>query len=193
MTEVNDASVVNGDFPGNRKRSMPGEPPKNLTFGKFGELTSQTIEQADLTPEERQRAYEMLRVQHAYLQILECLSYPVDPEGHTHDLNMLGPTKIAIAWTLALVGFRLSGPRFIKKRTFTAPGCYEDAHTWVDSREADTAEEALRPEHRADDANLPPDTRRLAAIRDGAAPMEMPATWHTAPKVTTSRVSREDA
>jgi hypothetical protein len=191
VTEVNDASVVNDSFPGNRKRSAPGKPPKKLKFGEHGELTAQTIEQLNLTPAERERAYEMLRAQHAYLQILDCLTYPVDPEGHTHDLNMLGPTKVAIAWTLALVGFRLTGPRLIKKRSFTAPGCYEDAHTWVDAREPDTAEAALRPEDRADDPNLPPDTRRLAAIRDGAAPMEMPATWHTTPKVTTSRIDRE--
>lgn len=193
MTEVYDASVPNDTFPGNRKRTVPGEPFKKLTFGPHGELTAQTIEQANLTPAERERAYEMLRVQHAYLQILDCLTYPVDPEGHTHDLNMLGPTKIAIAWTLALVGFRLTGPRMIKKRSFSAPGCYADAHTWVDAREPDTAEEALRPEHRADDHKLPPDVRRLAAIRDGAAPMEMPPGWHTAPKITTTRINREDA
>jgi hypothetical protein len=193
VTDVNDASVVNDSFPGNRKRSAPGEPPKNLQLGQYGELTARTIEQADLSAAERERAYEMLNAQHAYLQILDCLTYPIDPEGHTHDLNMLGPTKIAIAWTLALVGFRLSGPRLIKKRNFTAPGCYEDAHTWVDAREPDTARQALRPEHRADDPSLPPDTRRLAAIRDGAAPMEMPPAWHTNPKVTTSRIDREQA
>lgn len=193
MTEVSDASVVNDSFPGNRKRSTPGEPPPKLTFGNYGELTARTIEQADLTPAERERAYEMLKVQHAYLQILDCLTYPIDPEGHTHDLNMLGPTKIAIAWTLALVGFRATGPHLIKKRSFSAPGCYEDAHTWVDAREPNTAQEALRPEHKADDHTLPPDTRRLAAIRDGAAPMEMPPGWHTTPKVTTSRVDREQA
>ena len=59
MTEVSDASVVNDTFPGNRKRSEPGAPPKKLTFGQYGELTAQTIEQADLSPEERERAYEM--------------------------------------------------------------------------------------------------------------------------------------
>ena len=193
MTEVNDASVVNDSFPGNRKRSKPGEPPKRLAFGKHGELTARAIEQADLSPPERDRAYELLHAQNAYLQILDCLTYPIDPDGHTHDLNMLGPTKIAIAWTLALVGFRLSGPRLVKKRSFTAPGCYEDAHTWVDVREPDSAHEALRPEDQADDSSLPPDTRRLAAMRDGAAPMEMPPAWHTTPKVTTSRIDREQA
>ena len=190
MSEVNDATAsAAASFPGNRKRG----PVKPLTFGQYGELTVQTIEQADLTADERARAYEMLKVQHAYLQILECLSYPVDPEGHTHDLNMLGPTKVAIAWTLALVGFRLSGPQRIKKRSFTAPGCYQDAHTWVDAREPDAAEEALQPEDKASDPNLPPDTRRLAAIRDGEPPMEMPATWHTVPKVTRTTVRREEA
>ena len=189
MTEVSDASVANAEFPGNRKRKANPE----LTFGEWGELTDETIDQADLTDSERERAREMVRVQAAYLQILDCLSYPVDPEGHVHDLNMLGPTKIAIAWTLALVGFRMSGLQHIKKRGFDAPGCYEDAHTWVDARAPDTAEEALRPTDKADDPTLPPDTRRLAAIRDGAAPMEMPATWHTEISVITSNVPRGQA
>lgn len=193
MTDVSDASVTNDSFPGNRKRSAPGEQPKRLRLGQHGELTARSIEQANLSPAERERAYELLNAQNAYLQILDSLTYPIDPEGHTHDLNMLGPTKIAIAWTLALVGFRLSGPRLIKKRSFSAPGCYEDAHTWVDVRQPDNAQEALRPEDRSDDPSLPPDTRRLAAIRDGAAPMEMPPGWHTTPKITTSRIDREQA
>ena len=154
-----------------------------LKFGPHGQLTPETIQQADLTPAERERAYEMLEVQAAYLRILECLSYPVDPDGNVYDLNMLGPSKVAIAWTLALSGMRPTGPVYIKKRSFTAPGCYEDAHTWVDAREPDTAEDALQDHHRADDPNLPPDTRRLAAIRDGEPAMELPPIWNTVPQV----------
>lgn len=154
-----------------------------LPFGPHGELTQDTIDQADLTPAERERAYEMLEVQAAYLHILDCLSYPVDPDGNVHDLNMMGPTKVAIAWTLALAGLRPTGEAYIKKRAFTAPGCYEDAHTWVDIREPDTAEEALREHHQAGDPNLPPDTRRLAAIRDGESPMKLPPIWNTVPQV----------
>lgn len=186
MTEVSDASVTNRDFPGNRKRQAK----TTLTFGEMGELTPETIEQANLTPAERERAYEMVAVQAAYLQILDCLSYPVDPDGHVHDLNMMGPTRIAIAWTLALAGMRFSAPPHIKKRWFSAPGCYQDAHTWVDAREPDNAAEALRPEHRASDPNLPPDTRRLAALRDGEPPMDMPAGWHTEAKITRSIAPR---
>lgn len=182
MTQVNDASVTNRQMPGNRKRK--------LEFGKLGELTPKTIEQADLTPSEREHAYEVLRAQAAYLQILDCLSYPVDPDGHVHDLNMMGPTRVAIAWTLALVGFRMTGPQLIKKRSFSAPGCYEDAHTWVDVREPDVAE--LKPTDQADDPNLPPDTRRLAALRDGAAPMQMPETWKTEPQIIRTTVRRDE-
>jgi len=152
---------------------------KKLTFGEWGEITAETVEQADLTEAEKARAYEIAEVQAAYLDILDSLSYPVDPEGHVHDLSALAGSKVAIAWTLALVGFRKSGSSYIKKRAVHAPGVYADAHTWVDSRAPDRAEEELQPEHSAFDANLPPDTRRLAALRDGAAPPEMPAGWHT--------------
>jgi len=186
-----DSAGAGPEFAGNRKRGPANPTP--LQFGDHGELTARTIQQVDLTPEERERAYEMLKVQAAYLEILDCLSYPVDPDGHTHDLSALGPTKIAIAWTLALTGMRLSGPRYIKKRSFNVPGCYEDAHTWVDARQPDTAEQALRPEDRPEDASLPPDTRRLAAIRDGAAPLNMPPTWQTTPKIVWDNAPREES
>lgn len=162
-----------------------------LQFGKWGELTDQTIRQAELNEAERRRAYEMMEVQAAYLEILDCLAFPVDPEGHVHDLSALGASKIAIAWTLALNGFRRSGQRYIKKRSFNAPGCYEDAHTWVDSRAPDAAEAELQPEHSAHDPNLPPDTRRLAAVRDGVPPMEPGREWHTEVKVTVTNEPRE--
>ena len=159
---------------------MTAEP---LQFGEWGELTERTIEQADLTPAEKERAYLMVEAQAAYLQILDTLSYPVDPEGHVHDLSALGMSKVAIAWTLALNGFRQTGPQYIKKRAINAPGCYADAHTWVDSRAPDNAADELRPEHSSHDPKLPPDTRRLAAIRDGVPPMERPAEWHTEVKI----------
>lgn len=190
MTEITDASDAGRDFLGNRKRGPADGKP--LKFGKHGELTEQTIAAANLTPEEEARAYEMLHVQAAYLDILEALSYPVDPDGHIHDLSMMGPTKIAIAWTLALFGMRRTGPQCIKKRSFSAPGCYPDAHTWVDAREPDSAEDALRPEHRASDPRLPPDTRRLAALRDGEPPMELPPTWKTTPKIVWENAPREE-
>ncbi len=188
MTMNDDRKLVEGhtarpEFAGNRKRSRPGDPVPPLQFGQHGELTPKTIEQANLSPYEKQRAREMLGVQAAYLQIIECLSYPVDHEGTVHDLSALGPTKLAIAWTLALNGFRPSGPKYVKKRSFHAPGVYEDAYTWVDARAPDTADEALQPQHRADDPKLPPDTRRLAALRDGAPPMQMPDGWKVKPKI----------
>jgi len=183
-----DTNFLNGQefppqFAGNAKRRRQGTAPL-LQFGDRGELTPKTIQQANLTPEEEERAYEMLKVQAAYLEIFDCLSYPVDPEGHVHDLSALGPSKIAIAWTLALNGFRSSGPRYIKKRQFAAPGVYADAHTWVDVRSADDASQELTPETKANDPRLPPDTRRLAAMRDNAPPMEMPPQWRVTPTVT---------
>lgn len=194
MSELIDATPEPGpQFPGNKKRYTPGDPIPALQFGQHGELTPRTIEQANLSAEEKTRAYEMLRVQAAYIQILETLSYPVDPEGHVHDLSALGPTRVAIAWTLALNGARFTGPQYIKKRSINAPGVYADAHTWVDARSADTAEEELKPEHRADDESLPPDTRRLAAIRDGAPSQQLPDGWKVRPKITHERVPREEA
>lgn len=171
------------EFPGNRRRFRAGDPIPALQFGQHGELTPKTIKQANLTKEEEKRAFEMVKVQAAYLEILDCLNYPVDPEGHTHDLSAITPTKIAIAWTLALAGFRHSGKKYIKKRAFTAPGCYEDAHTWVDTRAPDDAAQELAPQHRAGDPRLPPDTRRLAALRDDSPPQDLGEGWHVKPKV----------
>ena len=168
---------------GNFKRYRPGTPIPALQFGEHGELTARTIRQANLTKAEEKRAFEMLKVQGAFIEILDCLSYPVDPEGHVHDLSALGPTKVAIAWTLALNGFRHTGKAYIKKRPVTGGGVYKDAHTWVDSRSPDTAEEDLRPDDSPNDPYLPPDTRRLAAIRDGAPPQKLPDGWHTKPKI----------
>lgn len=178
------------EFAGNRKRMRPGEPIPPLKFGKYGELTPKTIKAANLTKAEEKRAFELMKVQAAYLEIIDCLSYPVDPEGHIHDLSAMIPTKIAIAWTLALNGFRRTGDRYIKKRPFNAPGCYEDAHTWVDVRAPDTAEEELTPEHRADDPKLPPDTRRLAAMRDERPGQALPE-WRVTPKITKDYVPRD--
>lgn len=166
-----------------RVRTVPGQAAPPLQFGKHGELTYETVKQANLTPEEERRALEMVDVQGAYVEILECLSYPVDPEGHVHDLSVLGATKVAIAWTLALNGFRNSGKQYIKKRSLGVPGVYSDAHTWVDVRSPDDAAEELKPEDTASDHRLPPDTRRLAAIRDGAPPMQLPDMWKVNPEV----------
>lgn len=167
---------------GNRKRFAAGQtsaPP--LQFGAHGELTPKTIKQANLSAAEEERAWEMIEVQAAYLQILDTLSYPVDPDGHVHDLSALGPTKIAIAWTLALNGARFSGNKHIKKRDVPQAG--PGAHTWVDVRAPDDPRDELRPEHRADNPNLPPDTRRLAAIRDHEPGQQLPAGWKHKPKV----------
>lgn len=170
---------------GNRKRFREGDPIPALQFGQHGELTPRTIKQANLSPAEEKRAFEMLKVQAAYLEILDTMSYPVDPEGHVHDLSALGPTKIAIAWTLALSGARFSGRQYIKKRFFNAPGTYADAHTWVDSRAPDDAADELKPDDLPGDPKLPPDTRRLAAMRDGTPPQDLGgAEWAVKPVVT---------
>jgi hypothetical protein len=167
-------------------------PPK-LQFGEQGELTHKTIEQAGLTGEEKKRAQEMLKVQAAYLAIYGCLDYCNDPDGHVVDLSGVHMTqpKVAIAWTLALAGFRPSGRCYIKKRAVLAPGTVEGAYTWVDSRAPDDAAQELRPEHSAADHHLPPDTRRLAAIRDGAPGQQLPNGWHVKPKIVWEDVPRE--
>jgi hypothetical protein len=157
-----------------------------LQFGEHGELTHKTIQQAGLTGEERKRALEMLKVQAAYLEIYQALDYPTDPEGHTVDLSGMHMTqpKIAIAWTLALLGFRSSGRKYIKARHYSVPGVAEGAYTWVDSRAADDAALELAPEHRSTDHHLPPDTRRLAAIRDGDEPQSLGDEWSVTPAIT---------
>jgi hypothetical protein len=161
----------------------PPAPPK-LVFGPDGELTHKTIEH--LTGEDRKRALEMVKVQRAYLDIYAALDFPNDPDGHVVDLSGVHMTqpKVAIAWTLALLGYRQSGKKYIKKRHYDAGGTYQDAYYYVDSRAPDDAAEELLPEHSADDHHLPPDTRRLAAIRDDAPGQEPPPLWSVKPTVT---------
>lgn len=172
--KANARGVRRRELAGNRQRHALGQgSPRRLQFGEHGELTPRTIKQAGLTKAEEKRAYEMMEVQAAFLSILDTMSFPVGPDGTTHDLGALGPTRDAIAWTLALNGFRQTGQPYIKKRA--VPGAlYKDAHTWVDVRAPDDARDELRPEDKADDQSLPPDTRRLAAQRDGVQPLKMP-------------------
>lgn len=172
-----------GEFKGNRKRMRPGEPIPALQFGQHGELTPRTIKQANLTKDEEKLAYEMLKVQAAYLEILDCLSYPVDPEGHMHDLSAIGPTKLAIAWTLALCGFRSSGKKYIRKEPSASIDGYPDAHTWADVRKAAAADvHAESP-----DFTLPPDTKKISD-----APPQSNG-WQVAPKITYVNAARRDA
>ena len=157
--------------------SFPGQEPPPLQFGEHGELTLETIEQANLTAAERERALEILDAQKAYVDIIDTISGNVtDPEGNCYDMAAMPPVVWAAAWTLALNGFRRSGPVYIKKRFFEADQVLAGAYTWVDVRAPDDAAEELRPEHNFDDPNLPPDTRYLAAKRDGVAAPELP-TW----------------
>lgn len=162
-----------------------------LQFGDRGELTPKTIKQAGLTGAERQRAMDLLKVQAAYLQIYDALDYPTDPDGHVVDLSGVHMTqpKVAIAWTLALLGFRPTGRHYIKKRAINAPGIYEGSYTWVDFRASDDAAEELQPEHRSADHHLPPDTRRLAAIRDGDPGQDLGG-WAVKPVITEEWVCR---
>lgn len=168
-------------------------PPK-LQFGEHGELTHKTIAQAGLTGEAKKRAQEMLKVQQAYLGIYEALDYPNDPDGHVVDLSGVHMTqpKVAIAWTLALLGYRPGGRAYIKKRATVSPGTYDNGYYYVDSRASDNPLLDLLPEHKADDHHLPPDTRRLAAQRDGDPGQELPPLWATKVKVTEEYVRRED-
>lgn len=171
-------------FPAANPYARLAGPPK-LQFGDQGELTRKTIEQAGLTGEERKRAIEMMKVQQAYLDIYNALDYPNDPDGHIVDLSGVHMTqpKVAIAWTLALLGFRRTRSAYIKKRHYQAGLTYDNAYYYVDSRAPDDAAEELQPEHTAADPYLPPDTRRLAAIRDHAPGQQLPDGWHTKPKI----------
>lgn len=160
---------------------MTNPPP--LKFGEHGQLTIETINAANLTPQERERALEMLEVQQAYLDLFETMSYPVDPEGNVYDMSAMAPIALALSWTLALNGFRRSGTQYVKKRFFGGEGVAEGAHTWVDCRAPDSAEEELKPDHSPDDPNLPPDVRALAARRDGAVAPTLPTWDGVRPKV----------
>jgi hypothetical protein len=184
---VNTRYGFSGTNPYDGNRSAP-----RLQFGEYGELTPKTIAQAGLTGEERKRAMELLKVQAAYLEIYHNLDFPNDPDGHVVDLSGVHMTqpKVAIAWTLALLGFRSSGRKYIKKRHYSGPGVMEGAYTWVDARAADDAAEELQPEMRSDDHHLPPDTRRLAAIRDGDPPQDLGG-WSVTPKITEEWVDRD--
>jgi hypothetical protein len=164
-----------------------------LQFGDRGELTPRTITQAGLTGEERKRAEEMLEVQAAYLKIYDCLDFPNDPDGHVVDMSGVHMTqpKVAIAWTLALLGFRPTGRPYIKKRLFEAPGVPAGAYTYVDVRAPDDAAEELRPEDRSSDPHLPPDTRRLAALREETGNQYLGTLWSVTPTVTEEWVDRD--
>jgi hypothetical protein len=170
-----------GEFLGNRKRLAPEAPVPKLEFGPHGELTYDTIREAKskglLSKEEEKLAREMVKVHHAYLDILDCLSYPIDPEGHVHDLSAIGATRLAIAWTLALNGCRFTGKKYIKKHHINAAGCYSNAHTWVDARTPENAPAEALFKHRSDVAP-PPATQRL----DPNVPM--PEMWHVKPRIT---------
>jgi hypothetical protein len=168
------------------------EPP-TLQFGEYGELTMRTIQQAGLSGEERRRAIEMMKIQAAYLEIYNALDFPNDPDGHLVDLSAVHMTqpKVAIAWTLACLGFRRTAKAYIKKRHYSAPGIYANAYYYVDVRAPDDAAEELTPQMYAGDHHLPPDTRRLAAIRDGSPGQELPQ-WAVRPKITWEDVPRGD-
>jgi hypothetical protein len=204
MTEVVDGSLGRSGGPQNSnvqsRYSFPQQnpyarmagPPK-LQFGEHGELTHKTIQQAGLTGEEKKRAIEMLKVQKAYLEIYNSLDFPNDPDGHVVDLSGIHMTqpKVAIAWTLALLGYRQSGRAYIKKRGTVSPGTYDNGYYYVDSRASDNPFDDLLPHHSSHDHYLPPDTRRLAALRDGDEPQDLGSPWQQKVKVTEEFVPRE--
>jgi hypothetical protein len=183
---INSRYGFSGANPYDGRRGAP-----RLQFGDRGELTPRTIEQAGLVGEDRKRAMELLKVQAAYLQIYDALDYPSDPDGHVVDLSGIHMTqpKVAIAWTLALLGFRPTGRHYIKKRHYGGPGVAEGAYTWVDFRAPDDAAEELTPEMRSSDHTLPPDTRRLAAQRDGDPGQDLGG-WSVTPTITDEWVCR---
>lgn len=137
---------------------------------------------AGLDDEKALKVAEMRDIQRAYLELLEVMEYPVDQNGRVHDLNAMSAAVLGIAWTAALYGFRRSAEPRIKKRRITAPGCYENACTWVDVNAPDDAERDLQPGDYSDSRLRPPDVRGMAATRDGEGPPVI-AEWHTKAKV----------
>lgn len=137
---------------------------------------------AGLDPEKAAAVADMRSIQRAYLELLEVMEFPVDQNGRVHDLTAMSAAVMGIAWTGALYGFRRSADPLIKKRRIHAPGCYENACTWVDVRAPDDAERDLRPGDFSEDRIRPPDVRGLAARRDGEEPPVI-AEWHTRAEV----------
>lgn len=148
-----------------------------------------------LNDEQRARTRDMQEAQQVYLQLAEDISYPLDQAGRVHDLVGLasmntdteeGPansTLMAIFWTMSLLGYRKTGPCFIKKRAYKDhSGVYRGAHTWVDVRAPDEAENELQAQHDQHQRDLPPDVRAAAARRDRDDGMRLSAEWHTAPE-----------
>lgn len=181
-------------FPERNPYERSTKAPK-VQFGDRGELTHRTIKQAGLQGEEKRRAIEMLKVQEAYLGIYESLDFPNDPDGHIVDLSGVHMTqpKVAIAWTLALLGYRPSGRAYIKKRAIDAPGTYEGGYYYVDANAPDNPLEELQPQHKSTDHYLPPDTRRLAALRDNDPPQNLGTPWAQKVKVTEEYAPREQS
>ncbi len=134
-------------------------------------------------PEDKSsRVAQMREIQRAYLELLEVMEYPIDPNGRVHDLNAMSAGVLGIAWTAALYGFRRSGEPLIKKRRITAPGVYDNACTWVGINAPGDAERDLKPGDFSQDRLRPPDVRGMAARRDGEGPPVM-AEWHTTAQV----------
>lgn len=149
---------------------------------------------AGLNEEQRQRTRDMQEAQLVYLQLAEDISYPVDQAGRVHDLQGLasmntatedGPansTLMAIFWTMSLLGYRKSGPQFIKQRAYRRhDGVYRNAHTWVDARAPDEAENELQPQHDQHQRDLAPDLRAAAARRDRDDGIRISAEWKVKP------------
>lgn len=133
---------------------------------------------AGLDDEQAAKVAQMRDIQRAYVELLEVMEYPVDQNGRVHDLNAMSAATLGIAWTAVLYGFRRSADALIKKRRVIAPGCYDNACTWVDVDAPDIAELDLKPGDYSDDRLRPPDVRGLAAARDGEGP-QVTAQWST--------------
>lgn len=137
-----------------------------------------------LDEQNRKHTHAMIDIQRVYLQILEDLIDPTDQSGRNFDLRAMESTRMAIAWTMACVGYRRTAPAFIKRRQVNLPGTYNGGYIWVDARSPDIVEDELRPEDRSDNKLLPPDVRSAAALRDGDEPRVL-AEWHVKPEIRT--------
>lgn len=146
---------------------------------------------AGMNEAQRERTGHMQEAQRVYLELANDITYPVDASGRVHDLGGLASmnadtegansTLMAIFYTMALLGYRKSGPAFIKKRRMTG-GVYINANTWVDIRAVDDVHDELQPEHTQHNRDLPPDLRAAAARRDQEEGMRLSAQWKVAPK-----------
>jgi hypothetical protein len=187
-----------------RRRQQQGRDPVVMVDLELSERDTaicdalDVIDDHDLDPrwsklegEEYERMRDAAAVQRAYIEMLRLVKDPIDERGRTYDLRFLdingtqGQSVLrAIFYTMVLLGFTRDCQKCgFHHKSWIKPRTVSGMQTWVDIRSPDTAEEELRPEHKQDMINLPPDVRGLAAKRDGEDGLAAQVEWHTKAEV----------